>query len=86
MALSGKDITKIAELLKHNTQELLEKVFTKKDGEKLEQRISNVEDDVAEIKQELKTEHELRYKRVENNSKRIETIEKHLKLSSQDYI
>ncbi|MFC1780351.1 hypothetical protein ACFLY9_01510 [Patescibacteria group bacterium] len=70
MSLTTNDLLKIEQLLNRKLDEKLDKKF-KVELAPIKKSISDLQDIVIGIRDELDTEHEFRYKKVEENSKQI---------------
>ena len=91
MALTKKDLQKIEKLFDKNFELRFADIFqrftnvfaTKKEVREIvkeelvpvKKDIHKLKDDVSGIRNELDTEHELRYKYIENNTRRIDKLE-----------
>ena len=79
MALSVKDLLKLEKLLKALFEDRLLKLEV---GQKhIHKDIRELKDGQVQIRKELDTEHELRYRKIERNSKDITMIKHHLNLT-----
>lgn len=83
MSLNKNILLKIAKILNHTKKEILDVVPSKKDIERLTKNQILIMDMIIEVRKELDTEHEARYKKLETVAKQTDKNTKYIKIIKQ---